>query len=140
MNICRMMYDQLNNWLNNKPQHGDVAYLIEPITDKRYIYVYRGPDNDPYSHLISDQFAADWFIKEADKLKAEEPKMEKRCDNSMIDAMKAEEVVPARYGTWRLETDEEEPNPMFKFVVCSACNEKSNTKYKYCPHCGAKMN
>jgi DNA-directed RNA polymerase subunit RPC12/RpoP len=57
----------------------------------------------------------------------------------MIDSMKAEEVVPARYGTWRLETDEEEPNPMFKFVVCSACNEKSNTTYKYCPNCGAKM-
>lgn len=58
---------------------------------------------------------------------------------TMIDAMKAEEVVPARYGTWRLETDEEESNPMFKFVVCSACNEKSNTAYKYCPNCGAKM-
>jgi hypothetical protein len=58
---------------------------------------------------------------------------------TMIDSMKAEEVVPARYGTWRLETDEEEANPMFKFVVCSACNEKSNTNYKYCPNCGAKM-
>lgn len=58
---------------------------------------------------------------------------------TMIDTMKAEEVIPARYGTWRLETDEEEPNPMFKFVVCSACNEKSNTAYKYCPNCGAKM-
>jgi hypothetical protein len=58
---------------------------------------------------------------------------------TMIDSMKSEEVVPARYGTWRLETDEEEPNPMFKFVVCSACNEKSNTAYKFCPNCGAKM-
>ena len=76
-----MVYNELNNWLNNKPQHGDVAYLIEPITDKRYIYVYRGPDSEPYSHLISDQFAADWFMKEVDKLKVEEPKMEKRCDN-----------------------------------------------------------
>jgi predicted RNA-binding Zn-ribbon protein involved in translation (DUF1610 family) len=57
----------------------------------------------------------------------------------MIDSMKAEEVVPARYGTWRLETDKEEANPMFKLVVCSACNEKSNTTYKFCPNCGAKM-
>lgn len=81
MAICRMMYDKLNNWLNNKPQHGDVAYLIEPITDKRYIYVYRGPDDDPYSHLISDQFAADWFMKEVDKLKVKETEMDKRCDN-----------------------------------------------------------
>ncbi len=58
---------------------------------------------------------------------------------TMIDAMKAEDVVPARYGTWRLESDDEEANPMFKFVVCSACNEKSNTNYMYCPNCGAKM-
>lgn len=81
MAICRMTYNKLNNWLNNKPQHGDVAYLIEPITDKRYIYVYRGPDSDPYSHLISDQFAADWSMKEVDKLKVKETEMDKRCDN-----------------------------------------------------------
>jgi hydrogenase maturation factor HypF (carbamoyltransferase family) len=58
---------------------------------------------------------------------------------TMIDSMKAEEVVPAKYGTWRIESDEEEPNPMFKLAVCSACNEKSNTTYKYCPNCGANM-
>ena len=58
---------------------------------------------------------------------------------TMIERMPAEEVIPARYGTWRLETDEEEPNPMFKFVVCSSCNEKSNTTYRFCPNCGAKM-
>lgn len=58
---------------------------------------------------------------------------------TMIDAMPAENVVPARYGTWRLESDEEEPNPMFKFVICSACKEKSNTIYTYCPNCGARM-
>jgi hypothetical protein len=45
----------------------------------------------------------------------------------------------AECGTWRLETDEEEPNPMFKLVVCSACNEKANTTYRYCPNCGVKM-
>lgn len=59
---------------------------------------------------------------------------------TMIDSMKAEEVVPAKYGTWQFESDEEESNPMFKLAVCSACNEKSNTTYKYCPNCGAKMN
>jgi hypothetical protein len=45
----------------------------------------------------------------------------------------------AECGTWRLETDEEEPNPMFKLEVCSACNEKANTTYRYCPNCGVKM-
>jgi hypothetical protein len=93
-----MVYNELNNWLNNKPQHGDVAYLIEPITDKRYIYVYRGPDNDPYSHLISDQFAADWFMKEVDKLKVEEPKMEKRCDNCKYFKKLSFKEMPM--GTW----------------------------------------
>lgn len=43
------------------------------------------------------------------------------------------------HGRWRLETDEEEPNPMFKLVVCSACNDKANGTYNYCPNCGAKM-
>jgi hypothetical protein len=40
---------------------------------------------------------------------------------------------------WRVETDEEEPNPMFKHVVCSACGQSANEPYKYCPECGAKM-
>lgn len=57
----------------------------------------------------------------------------------MIDSMKVEEVVPAKYGSWSPEPDEEMPDPMFKYVVCSACSEKSNTTYKYCPNCGAKM-
>lgn len=42
-------------------------------------------------------------------------------------------------GTWRLETDEEEPNPMFKHVVCSNCGGTSGTTFKFCPHCGTKM-
>ena len=42
-------------------------------------------------------------------------------------------------GTWRLETDEEEPNPMFKHVICSECGETSGTTFKYCPNCGTKM-
>ena len=51
----------------------------------------------------------------------------------------AADVEPVRHGEWRLETDTEEPNPMFKLVVCSNCNSKANHTYPYCPHCGAKM-
>ena len=40
-------------------------------------------------------------------------------------------------GEWRLETNEEEPNPMFKLVVCSKCGSKANHTYPYCPHCGS---
>lgn len=81
MSICRMVLDALPNWLASKPQCGDVAYLIDDFLNKRYLYVYRGPDDDPYSHLISDQFAADWFMKEVDKLKVKETEMDKRCEN-----------------------------------------------------------
>ena len=58
----------------------------------------------------------------------------------MIDSMKVEDLVPARYGTWSPEPDEEMPDLMFKHVVCSACKGKANTTYKFCPCCGAKMN
>ena len=58
---------------------------------------------------------------------------------TMIDSMKAEEVVPVKYGTWSLEPDEEMPDPMFKHVVCSVCKGKANTTYKFCHCCGAKM-
>ena len=40
-------------------------------------------------------------------------------------------------GEWILETNEEEPNPMFKLVVCSKCGSKANHTYPYCPHCGS---
>lgn len=42
-------------------------------------------------------------------------------------------------GTWRLETDEEEPNPMFKLVVCPTCGKTANNTYNFCPECGTKM-
>lgn len=46
---------------------------------------------------------------------------------------------PTYYGKWRLETNEEMPNPMFKLVVCTVCNNKANNTYKFCPHCGELM-
>ncbi len=47
--------------------------------------------------------------------------------------------ITSRTGRWILESDEEEPNPMFKLVKCSACGDKANHTYKFCPNCGAKM-
>lgn len=47
--------------------------------------------------------------------------------------------ITSRTGRWGLESDEEEPNPMFKLVKCSACGDKANHTYKFCPNCGAKM-
>lgn len=44
---------------------------------------------------------------------------------------------------WRLETDEEEPNPLFKNIVCCNCGNcvganNLSTDYIYCPYCGSK--
>lgn len=58
---------------------------------------------------------------------------------AVVRDMPAADVEEVRHGEWRVETDEEEPNPMFKLVVCSACGDKANYMYNYCPHCGAKM-
>lgn len=42
-------------------------------------------------------------------------------------------------GEWRLETDEEEPNPLFKLGVCRVCNQTSSETRNFCPNCGADM-
>ena len=49
------------------------------------------------------------------------------------------DVEPVQHGEWRLETDTEQPHPMFKLVVCSNCNSKANYTYPYCPYCRATM-
>lgn len=59
--------------------------------------------------------------------------------NAIYNLAPAADVEPVRHGKWRLETNEEEPDPMFKLVVCSNCNLKANYTYFYCPNCGAKM-
>jgi rubrerythrin len=58
---------------------------------------------------------------------------------SALDEAPTADVEPVRHSTWRLETDEEMPNPMFKLVVCNECGKTANHTYNYCPNCGAKM-
>jgi hypothetical protein len=40
---------------------------------------------------------------------------------------------------WELESDKEEPNPLFKLVKCSKCSKPHNALSKYCPNCGTRM-
>lgn len=40
---------------------------------------------------------------------------------------------------WELESDKEEPNPLFKLFKCSKCNKPHNALSKYCPNCGSRM-
>ena len=49
------------------------------------------------------------------------------------------DVQEVKHGKWRLETDEEMPDPMMKLVVCSFCHKKANGTYNFCPNCGADM-
>ncbi len=49
------------------------------------------------------------------------------------------EIIRVRHGTWRLETDDEMLDYMFKLVACSECREKTSQTYPFCPYCGAKM-
>ena len=55
------------------------------------------------------------------------------------DAINRVSKLTGKQATWKLETDEECPDPMFKLVVCSECGETSNNTYNYCPHCGCQM-
>lgn len=40
---------------------------------------------------------------------------------------------------WELESNKEEPNPLFKLVKCSKCSKPHNALSKYCPNCGTRM-
>lgn len=57
----------------------------------------------------------------------------------IVDKLVVADVVEVKHGKWRLETDEEMPNPMFKLVECSVCKEKTGHTFNYCPNCGAKV-
>ena len=54
---------------------------------------------------------------------------------TMIDYMKAEEVVPVRYGYWGTDRFDMERS------ICSACRAvfEGGDNWNYCPNCGAKM-
>jgi hypothetical protein len=76
-----MKLEDLDKWVKSKPQIGDVAYLVDTYFDKRYLYFYKGPDDKPGLHIIDQQFAQDYYIKEINKLKVEDTRVNKRCDN-----------------------------------------------------------
>lgn len=48
-------------------------------------------------------------------------------------------IAVIKHGEWLLEPDEDEPNFMFKLLVCSVCDGKANDTYDFCPNCGAHM-
>lgn len=60
-----------------------------------------------------------------------------------ISPKKNNKKVKRTVSKWRLETDEEEPNPLFKNIICCNCGRavganNLSTDYIYCPYCGSK--
>lgn len=47
------------------------------------------------------------------------------------------DVAEVKHGKWEIKTVREEPQ-----LYCSVCGNSPNIlyEYKFCPHCGAKMN
>lgn len=149
--VYTMMLDKLENWVKAEAKPGDVAYLTDKFLDKRYVYFYKGPDDDPYRHIIDEQFATDYYKKEVDKLKVEELKMEKRCENckhfdfvSGVSYCKHEDQA----GTWvpkftccdKHEPKEEKPAPFdnLKFFLKDTATGEVGVKY-ICEDCGKVM-
>lgn len=98
-------------------------------TKKRYI------DVEPVIHKYEEAIKELWneCHAPASWSDAYDCVIEDLADAPTVDV---KEVV---YGTWRLETDEECPDPMSKLVICSNCSEAANSSYKFCPNCGATM-
>lgn len=53
--------------------------------------------------------------------------------------LSSDNLVPRKRGSWRLESDAEMPDPLFKLVVCSVCGKTANDTYPFCPQCGNPM-
>lgn len=81
MNVCCMTYKDLDTWVKTKAKPGDVAYWHDQRHDQRYYYFYTEPDPKPYWRLWFKDDIVDKYLEEVNKLKIEEPKMNKRCDN-----------------------------------------------------------
>ena len=79
---------------------------------------------------------ADFMCKDCPYQKFSDQTYTLRCMHRLMSNMEKLFLKP---GSWRLETDEEEPSPMFKLVVCSDCGKTANNTYNFCPECGKRM-
>lgn len=78
-----LMLDELDEWVKTKAQPGDIAWghnRHNRYDNHRYLYVHKGPTENPYWLTLQEDII-DKYLEEINKLKVEEPKMSKRCDN-----------------------------------------------------------
>ena len=77
--IYAMKLEDLAEWVKHKAKLGDLAYCYNHYDERYYFYNYKGPDDNPFWVMFQDDIVDKYL--EINKLKVEEPKMEKRCDN-----------------------------------------------------------
>lgn len=77
--VYAMKMEELAKWVKHKAKFGDLAYCYNHYDERHYFYNYKGPDDNPFWVMFQDD-TIDKYL-EINKLKVEEPKMEKRCDN-----------------------------------------------------------
>ena len=58
---------------------------------------------------------------------------------NLIDAQPTVEAEPVRHGKWIDRTIKVSAELTNIIHVCSVCEEMAVGKYRYCPHCGARM-
>ena len=71
-----MKLEELNYWVRNKADYGDIAYAVDRATEKAYMYFYIGPDEYPYWREVNEA-----EVKKELYEKQEKDYMKKRCDN-----------------------------------------------------------
>jgi hypothetical protein len=112
-------------WKSKKHDTGDMY-------EGMFIIGIDTPEGQATYHYDIDPYWDMFKVKELDTA----PKWD---GHSAEDAINRISKLSNKQATWRLETDEECPNPMFKLVICSNCKESANNTYKFCPYCGYEM-
>ena len=121
--ICNLFPEKA--WKSKKHYEGDMFKDM-------FIVGIETPEGQATYHYNIDPYWDMFKVQELENA----PKWDGHTPAEAIDRISK---LCTKLGKWRLETDEEEPNPMFKLVVCSACGQTANHTYSFCPNCGASM-
>lgn len=153
--VYRIKGEELKDWVKNQANPGDAAYYYDNMLEQSYIYNYKGPDENPYWHLVLKDtlynYLVDKYLEEVNKLKIEEPKMSKKCENckhlafvSGLSYCKHEDQA----GTWvpkftccdKHAPKDEKPAPFdnLKFFIKNTATGEVGVKY-ICEDCGKVM-
>jgi len=121
--ICNMFPDKA--WKSKLHDTGDMF-------EGMFIVGIETPEGQATYHYDIDPYWDMFKVKELDRAPTWD-------GHTPEDAINRISRLSNKQATWRLETDEECPDFMFKLVVCSECNQKANDTYKFCPNCGTAM-